>query len=165
MHVWSGQLFCVLQWSTSCTRCQSLWSKLGMLGCQSIHSPLRLVCANDRLMQLMQQSFSPHEGAGDEAMFARESTFTLMDHESDSLVTLVIIRKVWCQSVPIKKTEKQPGQLGGRLGKSLFRWKIRSSWSSSLFPLHLDLQMLASGPGVPGKRHCLFTSIGIVKET
>ena len=65
-----------------------------MLGCQSIHSPLPLVCANDRPTQLMQQSFSPHEGAGDEAMFARESTFALMDHESDSLVTLVIIRKV-----------------------------------------------------------------------
>lgn len=65
-----------------------------MLGCQSIHSPLRLVCANDTLMQLMQQSFSPHERTGDEAMLARESTFALMDHESDSLVTLVIIRKV-----------------------------------------------------------------------
>lgn len=63
-------------------------------------------------MQLMQQSFSPHERTGDEAMLARESTFALMDHESDSLVTLVIIRKVWCQSVPIKKNEKQPGQPG-----------------------------------------------------
>lgn len=66
------------------------------------------------------------------------------------------------QSLPMKKNKKQPGQ-PGQPGQPL-RWKIRSSWSSSLFRLHLDLQ-IAPGLGVFGTCHCLFTSMGTVKET